>query len=167
MIDSHTFEEAERLFDEGKQHQYVFEALLPDGDCADEIIGFHAHEAVRKTLEAVLCLASVEQAGRKTFVELIDLVRARIPVLPLQLDQVQLLNAFGCGADESLQEAPALDRHRMLECLRGLRRWAELTRDAFDPERGRLREQIRQDREEAARLLGRLVDRSDRANNNR
>lgn len=144
MIDEAIRKETERLFHEASRHEYTVEKLLPDAACADELVGFHACQAVRKMLEAVLSLASVRCSKTQDLPELIDLVRENVPGLPQELGEARRLNPFGQRQDACLLEAQSLDRHWVLHCLRGIRRWAEVTRDTLDPEGRQMREMIQQ-----------------------
>ena len=52
-------EQVELLLRKAAQDEFAIQKLLPDPASADEIIGFHAQQAVEKTLKAVLCWASI------------------------------------------------------------------------------------------------------------
>jgi hypothetical protein len=154
MIDGAIRANTERLFHKAGQHEYTLEKLLPDHACADELVGFHACQAVRKMLEAVLSLASVGCPKTQDLPELIDLVRENVPGLPQELEEARRLNPFGQRQDACLLEAQSLDRPWVLHCVRGIRRWAESTRDTLDPEGRQMREEMEQNIRLAKAALG-------------
>jgi len=157
MIDEAIRKETERLFHEASRHEYTVEKLLPDAACADELVGFHACQAMRKMLEAVLSLASVRCRKTQDLPELIDLVGGNMPDLPQELREARRLNPFGQRQDACLLEAQSLDRPWVLQCVRGIRRWAEPTRDTLDPQGRPMREMIQQNIrliEDALRQMG-------------
>ena len=91
--------------------------------------------------EAVLSLASVGCPKTQELPELIDLVGENMPDLPQELREARRLNPFGQRQDACLLEAQSLDRPWVLHCLRGIRRWAQVTRDTLDPEGGQMRDE--------------------------
>jgi len=50
---------AELLLQKAEQDEFALDKLIPDPNSPDEIIGFHAQQAIEKMLKAVLALAAV------------------------------------------------------------------------------------------------------------
>ena len=115
---------AAKLLRKAAQDQFVVEKLLPDPNSPEDLIGFHAQQAVEKTLKAILALAFVPYAHTHDLLELIDLVRTKGFDFPPDLEEVKRLTTFAVGFRyEELQ--PPFDRAWALDCVRRTRAWAE------------------------------------------
>jgi HEPN domain-containing protein len=51
---------AKLLLEKAEQDRYVVDRLLEDSSAPDEVVGFHAQQAVEKLMKAVLAHRSVE-----------------------------------------------------------------------------------------------------------
>ncbi len=60
------------LLRKASQDEFTVNKLLPDPQSPDEIIGFHAQQAVEKILKAVLTFRAVRYRRTHDLVELID-----------------------------------------------------------------------------------------------
>jgi len=60
----HSREHAELLLHKAQQDEFALEKLISDPASPDEIIGFHAQQAIEKTLKAVLTNSAIYY-GRK------------------------------------------------------------------------------------------------------
>ncbi len=122
-------EQAELLLRKAAQDEFTIAKLVPDPASPDEVIGFHAQQAVEKILKAVLAFVLVRYRRTHDLAELIDLLRDKeLLPLPEELEEVRRLTPF---ADEfrygDMPEEPEepFDRAWALECVRKTRRWAE------------------------------------------
>ncbi len=113
----------------------MVEQHVADARAADEVIGFHAQQAVEKLLKAVLTSRAIPYPFTHDLVELIDLLRSSGFELAETLEDVQGLNPF--AATLRYDDAPAepdqpFDREWALECVRRTRAWAESVLDGED-----------------------------------
>jgi HEPN domain-containing protein len=95
---------------------------VPDSD--DEAIGFHAQQAVEKCLKAVLSLHEIPFRKTHDLIELIDLLRDRVKVLPPHAETLEALNPFAVTFRYDLVELEALDREQIQDIVDRVRRWA-------------------------------------------
>ncbi len=120
-------EYAELLLHKAAQDKFTIKKLIPDPASPDEVIGFHAQQAVEKLLKAVLAFASVRY--RRTHdLELIDLLRENGPSFSEALEDVRRLNPFAAafGYDDLPEEPEApFARPWAADCVQRTRAWAE------------------------------------------
>ena len=119
---------AELLLRKAAQDEFTLDKLISDPDAPDEVIGFHAQQAVEKMLKAVLALRSVRYRRTHDLVELIDALRDNGIVFPNELEEVRLLGPFATEYrydDLPCDGAPPVDREWIRECIRRTRSWAE------------------------------------------
>lgn len=115
---------AERLMGKAAQDEFTLRKLVPDPESPDEVIGFHAQQAVEKILKAVLVFASVRHVRGHDLLKLIDVVRSKGIDFPQALEEVKGLSAFAVGF--RYQDLPEpLDRDWAMNCIRRTRAWAE------------------------------------------
>jgi HEPN domain-containing protein len=120
-------EHAELLLRKAAQDDFAVEKLSLDRASPDEVIGFHAQQAVEKRLKAALTLSSIHY-GRTHTTVLLDLLGENGIAFPPELDQVRRLNPFAVAFryDElPPQQQPPFDRSWALDCIRQVRAWAE------------------------------------------
>jgi HEPN domain-containing protein len=121
-------EHAEVLLRKAREDEFALEKLIGDPTSPDDILGFHAQQAVEKTLKAVLALHSVRFPFIHDLKTLVDLVRKNKISFPPELDEVKHLTPFATVFRyEYLPAEPrrALDRPWALELVRRVRAWAE------------------------------------------
>ncbi len=117
-------EQAELLLRKAAQDEFTIAKLVPDPASPDEVIGFHAQQAVEKILKAVLAFVLVRYRRTHDLAELIDLLRDKeLLPLPEELEEVRR-HEFRYGDMPEEPEEP-FDRAWALECVRKTRRWAE------------------------------------------
>ena len=119
---------AELLLRKAAQDEFVLERLAPDPATPEEVIGFHAQQAVEKMLKAVLAVRGIHYRYTHDLVELIDLVRAHGFEFPPELDEAPRLAPFAAAFryDELPAEPEELfDVAWALSCVGGVRAWAE------------------------------------------
>lgn len=121
-------ERAELLLRKAAQDEFTLQKLIPDPASPDEVIGFHAQQAVEKMLKAVLAFASVRSRRTHDLVELIDLVRENGLPFPDDLEEIRRLNPFAAAFRyDDLPEEPEgpFDRSWASDCVSRTRAWAE------------------------------------------
>lgn len=119
---------AELLLRKARQDEFAMDKLMPDPDSPDELIGFHAQQAVEKILKSVLALAAVRSQRTHDLAELIELVRKNGFSFPETLEEVSRLNPFATVfryEDLPAEAQCAFDRSWALTCVRRVRGWAE------------------------------------------
>lgn len=121
-------ERAERLLRKAAQDEFTIDKLASDPASPDEVIGFHAQQAVEKMLKAGLTLRGARYRRTHDLVELLDLARANGILLPEELEDVRRLSPF--AAEYRYDDIPPdaeepFDRHWAQDCVRRTRAWAE------------------------------------------
>jgi len=97
-------------------------AALPD--IADGIVGFHAQQAVEKSLKAVLSANGVAFRRTHDIAELLDLLSdSQLPSPPFA-ETLDELNPFAVDARYGLIGAGALDRGRIPALIDAVLDWA-------------------------------------------
>jgi len=120
-------EHSELLLRKAAQDEFTVEKLIPDPESPDEVIGFHAQQAVEKILKAVLAHLAVPWRRTHDLLELIDTIRASGVPFPEELEEIRFLTHFAAAFryDELPQEAEEpFDRVWALDCVRRTRAWA-------------------------------------------
>jgi HEPN domain-containing protein len=124
----HSRELAELLLRKAEQDEFALDKLIPDLDSPDEIIGFHAQQAIEKMLKAVLALAAVRYRWSHDLVELLDLLRKNSISYPEALEEITALTPFATMLryeERVVQTEKPFDRFWACECVRRVRAWAE------------------------------------------
>ena len=121
-------ERAQLLLRKAAQDEFTIDKPFSDPASPDEVIGFHAQQAVEKMLKAVLALASVRYRRTHDIVELIDLLRDHGQPFPKELEDVRRLTPF--ATDFRYDDLPSepenpFDRAWALACVRRTRAWVE------------------------------------------
>ncbi len=97
----------------------------PDSD--DEVVGFHAQQAIEKCIKAALCVNEI--AFRKThdLAELIDLLRDNGQSLPPDTVSLEALNPYAVSLRYDLMdiEPAGLERERVLAIVAAVGAWAQ------------------------------------------
>ena len=108
-------EHARLLLAKADEDLYVLERLAADSESPDAVIGFHAQQAVEKSLKAILTARAIRYAWTHDLGALIDLLTDHsIPAAEFRYGQLPP------------EDAPArvLDRRLALESARRTREWA-------------------------------------------
>jgi HEPN domain-containing protein len=118
----------EILLRKAKQDEFTVEKLLPDPDSPDSILGFHAQQAIEKSLKAVLAHKSVRYRLTHDLTELLDLLLDNKIAFPPEFQEVRRLTPFGAALrygdlPDELEEP--FDRAWALNWVRQVRTWAE------------------------------------------
>ena len=125
-------ERAEILLRKAAQDEFTIAKLLSDPKSPDEVIGFHAQQAMEKMLKAVLSLKSVPYRRTHDLVELIDLLRENRIAFPDDLEDSRHLAPF--AVEFRYDDIPAeperpFDRSAAWDCVQRARKWAETVLD--------------------------------------
>ena len=118
---------AEVLLRKARGDEFTVEKLNPDPASQDEIIGFHAQQAVEKLLKAVLAHHAVPYPRIHDLTELVDLLRDSKISFPENLEEIDRLTPFATVfryADLAAEPPRAFDRAWALELVRRVRTWA-------------------------------------------
>lgn len=99
--------------------------LISSADSDDQVIGFHAQQAVEKCLKAVLAANQITFRKTHDLVELLDLLRDKGRTLPPNADSLDTLNPFAVTLRYDLFEAESVDRDWIGETVATVRIWAE------------------------------------------
>jgi len=122
----HSRELAELLLHKAAQDEFVIEKLISDAASPEEVIGFHAQQAIEKVLKAVLALHAVRCGKVHNLGLLLDLLRDHDIPFPAEFEEVRRLTPF--AADFRYQDAPpeqAVNRSWAVNAVRRVRAWAE------------------------------------------
>jgi len=136
-----TTADAARLFlRKATQDEAALVNLAADATIADEIVGFHAQQAVEKLLKAVLVFDGVRVRRTHDLAELSDLLTDHGRPMPVDVAAITDLNPFAVDyryADMSKNSdtETRLDRPRALRLVQQVRLWAEACLVVSPPER--------------------------------
>jgi len=103
----------------------AFRKLYEDLDIDDEVIGFHAQQAVEKCLKAVLARHRVELRKTHDLQILLDLIMQNDISLPPSREGIDLLGPFAVELRYDLIVAEPLDRGGARTVVEAVRLWAE------------------------------------------
>jgi HEPN domain-containing protein len=121
-------EHAKLLLRKAKEDEFTVEKLVPDPASPDEVIGFHAQQAVEKMLKGALTLRAVRYPFVHDLAALLELLRENKILFPEELEEVRRLTPFATAFRyEDLPPEPRrrFDRAWALSCVRRVRAWAE------------------------------------------
>lgn len=102
----------------------ALEALTELPEIADAIVGFHAQQAVEKSLKAVLPAGHVAFRRTHDLAELIDLLADSGLPTPPHADTLDMLNPYAVDARYGLVGARGLDRGQTVCEVRNVIDWA-------------------------------------------
>ena len=121
-------EHSRLLLRKAAQDEFVLEKLAPDAQAPDEVIGFHAQQAVEKMLKAALTHNAVRYRRTHDLVELIDVLRDNGIAFPDELEEVRHLAPFAVEFrydDLPLEPDRPFDRVWAVDCVHRIRAWVE------------------------------------------
>jgi HEPN domain-containing protein len=119
-------EHAELLLRKASQDIYVLEKLSADPSTPDEILGFHAQQAVEKMLKAALTNRAIRYGRTHDLTDLLKLLHQHQFSVPADLEEIERLTPF--AAEFRYTELPAqrpFDRSWALDIVRRVKAWAE------------------------------------------
>lgn len=124
----HSRELAELFLRKARQDEFVVDKLIADPASPDEVIGFHAQQAVEKMLKAVLALCAARVGKVHEIGQLLALLRKNSIPYPSDFDDLDRLSPF--AADFRYKDLPsrpehAFDREWAVDSVRRVKAWAE------------------------------------------
>ena len=121
-------EQAQRLRRKAAIDEQAMIILIADASSADEVIGFHAQQAVEKLFKAALSLRQVAFKKTHDLVQLLNLLNASGLVAPSEVEESRRLGPYAVEfryEDITEGTAPSLDRTWVAECVRKTREWVD------------------------------------------
>jgi len=124
-LPSPELEAAEALLEAAREDEAVVRELLDNPRIGDAAIGFHAQQAVEKTLKAVIARDGVDYPLTHDIARLLDqLGRGRLSDR-LPLDQAEDLTPWATELRYGASSQSELDRPAALRVTEAFRTWAE------------------------------------------
>jgi HEPN domain-containing protein len=121
-------EHAERLRRKAAGDERAVVALLTASSVPDEVIGFHAQQAVEKLLKALLSHRRVAYRRTHDLTELLDLLAADGVEIPAEIAEVRRLGPYAVEfryEDIPDEATEPFDRHWAAGCVERTRKWVE------------------------------------------
>ena len=116
---------ARLLLDSASQDLAACRLLAAATGIGDAIVGFHAQQAVEKSLKAVLSARKVEFRRTHDLVSLLDLLQDKHLPEPPEADWLDELNPYAVEARYGTISPEGLDRARTLGAAAQVVAWAE------------------------------------------
>lgn len=113
------------LLKKARQDEALVRKIGSDTDIADEIVGFHAQQAVEKCLKAVLSARETPYKRTHELSYLVGLVVDEEVDAPAALGQADTLTDWAVEFRYEGDDPPPLDRGAALTLVVRLREWAE------------------------------------------
>jgi HEPN domain-containing protein len=107
-----------------RDDEFAARSLLPVKGVADAILGFHAQEAVEKSLKAALARRGVAYPHSHDLDGFIELCKDEGIDVPDDLDGVGLLSEFAVRARYGAESQVSLDRNQALGWAGSAVKWA-------------------------------------------
>ena len=122
--DSH--DHARLLLGKARADKLVLDKLADDSEIADDVIGFHAQQAVEKLLKAVLADRDGEYPRVHDIDRLVDLLEAHNGSLPPQARELDELTPWATQLRyNELLDMERLDRQRAQQLVDAVLDWAD------------------------------------------
>ena len=121
-------ERAKLLVAKARDDEILIEEVISKERVRDEIIGFHAQQAVEKLLKALLMAKNIPYRKTHDLRGLIDMIMDHGIKFPESLMEVRTLSPFAVEFRYDylpIEEELPLNRQRALEVVQKLRRWVE------------------------------------------
>lgn len=120
---------AQTLLLKGRQDQYVVNRFLEDLSIPDEVIGFHAQQAVEKMMKAVLACRAIAYRRTHQLEELLTLLQDSGISYPPELSEAVALTPYAVELRYDLlpicdDAAAPLDRPWANRCVERIADWA-------------------------------------------
>jgi HEPN domain-containing protein len=116
---------ARLLLEKAKQDVEATRELADSRRVADEIVGFHAQQAIEKALKAVLTRQGLEFRFTHDLITLLEQVKAAGLAPPTDVEEVEDLTAFAVQFRYSLYDDEPLDRSAALDVAQQYIDWAD------------------------------------------
>ena len=122
--DSH--DHALLLLSKARNDKLVLDKLADDPEIADDVIGFHAQQAVEKLLKAVLANRNVEYPRVHDIDRLVDVLESHDGSLPPQARQLDELTPWATQLRyDELLDMERLDRQGAQQLVDAVLKWAD------------------------------------------
>lgn len=108
-------------------------ALLPVKGATDAIVGFHAQQAVEKSIKAVLAHNNIEFPYTHDLDGLTELCKGNGIDVPPQLDDIDQLSPYGVQLRYGASRRGGLDRDQALRWAADAIAWAQTVIDSSRP----------------------------------
>jgi HEPN domain-containing protein len=120
-------EQAARLRRKAAGDEEAMMALLAIVSVPDEVIGFHAQQAVEKLLKSLLSHRRIAFRRTHDLTELLDLLAASGVAIPPQIAEVRRLGPYAAEFryEDILENAEPFDRRWAAESVERLRQWVD------------------------------------------
>jgi len=113
------------LLSKASADKLVLDKLADDSEIADDVIGFHAQQAIEKLLKAVLANRNVEYPRIHDIDRLVDVLEAHDGPLPPQARQLDELTPWATQLRyDELLDMERLDRQSAQELVDAVLNWA-------------------------------------------
>jgi HEPN domain-containing protein len=119
------FDLARVLLARSLDDQTLVRKVGPDTEIADAIVGFHAQQAVEKSIKAVLAAHGVAFMKSHALSYLIGLVEEHDITAPEALAEADVLSPWAIEFRYEGEQPPALDRSASLVLVEQVHSWAE------------------------------------------
>jgi HEPN domain-containing protein len=107
-----------------RDDEFAARSLLRVPGVADSILGFHAQQAVEKSLKAALASRGIEFPYTHDLDGLLELCRTNGLDVPLELDGVEILAPYGVHMRYGTSRSVGLDRDQALRWSAAAVEWA-------------------------------------------
>jgi HEPN domain-containing protein len=107
-----------------RDDEFAAKSLLPVEGVADSILGFHAQQAVEKSLKAVLARYGIDYPYSSDLDGFVELCKKNGLEVPEELDGVDRLSEFGVRARYGMSSPSGLDRDQALQWAAESLKWA-------------------------------------------
>lgn len=115
---------ARMLLDSARQDAAACSLLAGGAGIGDAVVGFHAQQAVEKSLKAVLSAHGVEFRRTHDLLTLLDLLQDNHLSVPSAADWVDELNPYAVEARYGTIEPSGLDRPHAIRVVQEIIDWA-------------------------------------------
>jgi HEPN domain-containing protein len=116
------------LLSKAQADKLVLIKLADDAEVTDDMIGFHAQQAVEKLIKAVLANRDIEYPRTHDIDRLVDLLEAHNVPLPPQARRLDELTPWATQLRyEELLDLEELDRAHTIQLVEAVVGWAEAT----------------------------------------
>lgn len=115
---------ARMLIEAAEQDLHACATLAQTPGIGDAVVGFHAQQAVEKSLKAVLSVKGIAFRRTHDIAELLDLLADSAIEAPPHADWLDSLNPYAVEARYGLVDPSGLDRDAALLALRAVVAWA-------------------------------------------
>lgn len=116
---------AQTLLAKAAGDEIVLSKLIRDAETPDEVLGFHAQQAVEKLLKAVLATRRVDHPRTHDIDRLLEIVAEAGIELPQNAETLDALTPWAAAFRYEDASAERLDRSKALDAVTQVRTWAE------------------------------------------